>query len=83
MNRLIIDVDGYRWTICGHDWFPESMRECIVCPECSAARKNKGRHGFTGMSDSVVAHNSSSISVPAMIVPLRNDQAPAIRVLLC
>ncbi len=44
MKAIIIDVDGYRCTVCGHKWLPELILEYIACPKCGAVRENQGRH---------------------------------------
>ena len=40
MKKVIIDVDEYRCTVCGHKWLPELILEHIACPKCGAVRKN-------------------------------------------
>ena len=44
MKKIIIDVDGYRCTVCGHKWLPVLILEHIVCPRCGAVWMNKEKH---------------------------------------
>lgn len=60
MNKIIIDVDGYRCTVCGAKWFPELVLDCIVCPKCGAVRKIQSCHDDEQGADPGSEHAETS-----------------------